>query len=112
MSVSKTRIPVPKDKTVETYGHSGIERRRGSRDMTAGTIKIVAWLLLLSIIVLSVVPPTFRPVTVLPHGIEHLTMFSVTGLAFGIAYACRYRHTIALVLFAVGFATGIELFQL
>ena len=80
--------------------------------MTAGTIKIVAWLLLLSIIVLSVVPPTFRPVTVLPHGIEHLTMFSVTGLAFGIAYACRYRHTIALVLFAVGFATGIELFQL
>jgi VanZ family protein len=77
-----------------------------------GTIKFVAWLLLLSIIVLSVVPPTSRPVTVLSHGIEHLAMFLVTGLALGIAYASRYRHTFALVLFAVGFAAGVELFQL
>ena len=76
------------------------------------TIKIVAWLLLLSIIVLSVVPPSFRPITVLPHSIEHLTMFSVTGLAFGSAYASRYRDTFALVLFAVDFAAGVELVQL
>jgi hypothetical protein len=77
--------------------------------MMTGPIKIVAWLLLLSIIVLSVVPPTFRPITVLPHGIEHLTMFSATGLAFGSVYAFRYRRTITLVSLAAGFAAGIEL---
>src|SRR5262245_18141484 len=80
--------------------------------MMTGTIKFVAWLLLLTIIVLSVVPPTSRPVTVLPHGFEHLAMFLVTGLALGSAYASSYRHTFALVLFAVSFAAGIELFQL
>jgi VanZ family protein len=87
---------------------SSCQRSKINDSMMTRMVQMVAWLLLLVIIVLSLVPPTFRPVTVLPNSIEHLTMFSVTGLAFGIAYACRYPHTIALVLFAA----VIELSQL
>src|SRR5262249_57987058 len=99
MSVSKTRIPVPKDKTVETYGHSGIERRRGSRDMTAGTIKIVAWLFLFSIILLSVGPPAFRALSVFAPRLWHLTKFFSPWAAFRNCLSVPDPHTIPPCLF-------------
>ena len=62
--------------------------------------QISAWFLATAIVVLSLVPPDFRPVTGVPHALEHFAIFAVTGLAFGLAYGPRYLIPIGLVIFA------------
>ena len=42
-----------------------------------------------AIVVLSVVPPTLRPETGLPHGIEHFVIYWGTGLAFALGYELK-----------------------
>ena len=49
--------------------------------------------LLIAIVVLSLVPAYDRPVTALPHSLEHLTIFFAAGLAFGIGYPQRHRFS-------------------
>jgi VanZ family protein len=71
--------------------------------------QVAAWLLLLAIVVLSVVPAQDRPVTPAPHYIEHLVIFLLTGLAFGLGYSRRY---LARILALVAFSAAIELIQL
>jgi len=71
--------------------------------------QIAAWLLLIAIVVLSVVPPTDRPVTPAPHNIEHLGIFLLTGLAFGLGYETRH---LAQAFGLVIFSAAIELIQL
>jgi VanZ family protein len=68
-----------------------------------------AWLLLLAIIVLSVVPPEDRPVTPAPRDIEHLGIFLLTGLAFGLGY--ERRHFVQALCLII-FSAAIELVQL
>ena len=70
--------------------------------------RIVAWLLLFTIVVLSVVPPADRPVTSAPHDIEHLAIFLLTGVAFGFGYANFWSQLCGLILFSA----AIELVQL
>jgi VanZ family protein len=73
------------------------------------TIQVVAWLLLLSIAMLSVVPPTHRPVTGTSQSFEHVSIF----LAAGTAFALGYRHRFWLLAGAlVAFSLAIELVQL
>jgi hypothetical protein len=43
-----------------------------------------AWLLALAIVVLSLVPPSYRPITEASHNIEHLAIF--LRFAFCVAY--------------------------
>jgi VanZ family protein len=63
----------------------------------------------LAIVVLSVVPPNHRPVTPAPHDVEHLVIFFVTGLAFGLGYESRpFLQIVGLA----AFSAGIELLQL
>jgi VanZ family protein len=71
--------------------------------------RVAAWFLLLAIVVLSVVPPAYRPVTPAPHGVEHLVIFFLTGLAFGLGYESR---PFPQVFELVAFSAGIELLQL
>jgi VanZ family protein len=71
--------------------------------------QIAAWLLLMVIVVLSVVPPTDRPITPAPHNIEHLGIFLFTGLAFGLGYETRH---LAQAFGLVIFSAAIELIQL
>jgi VanZ family protein len=74
-----------------------------------GIFRVAAWFLLLAIVVLSVVPPDYRPVTSAPHDVEHLVIFFLTGLAFGLGYASRrFLQIIGLA----AFSAGIELLQL
>lgn len=62
--------------------------------------QITAWLLALTIIFLSLVPPSLRPVTDLPHDLEHAAIFLLTGFAFGMGYPRRYLfQSIALATF-------------
>jgi VanZ family protein len=72
------------------------------------TIRAAAWLVLLAIVVLSLVPPWARPVTA-PQTVEHLTIFLLTGLAFGLGYPRRQFSEAVLLL---GFTGAIELAQL
>jgi VanZ family protein len=70
--------------------------------------RVAAWFLLLAIVVLSVVPPTYRPVTPAPYDVEHLVIFFVTGLAFGLGYASR---PVLQAIGLVALSAGIELLQ-
>jgi VanZ family protein len=71
--------------------------------------RIAAWVLALTITVLSIVPPNLRPDTALPHSIEHASIFLATGVAFGLGY--NPRNTIIGFLL-VAFSAGIEIIQL
>jgi VanZ family protein len=71
--------------------------------------RVVAWLLLLAIVVLSVVPPSTRPTTFVPHNFEHAVIFLTTGISFGTAYPGRER---LLSIGAIIFCAAIELAQL
>jgi VanZ family protein len=71
--------------------------------------QVAPWFLALTIVVLSVVPPDFRPVTGTPHVFEHLLIFLLTGFAFGSAYPHR---TLSQMCGLVLFSGAIELIQL
>ena len=54
-------------------------------------------------------PPTFRPITIFPHSIEHLGIFLPVGLAFGISGPTRFLFwLVALNLYVL----AVELLQL
>jgi VanZ family protein len=76
---------------------------------TAKLARIVAWTLTMAIIILSVVPPAWRPVTGAPHRLEHFIPYLATGLAFGLGYD-RKHNLLALLL--VLFCGSIEVVQL
>jgi VanZ family protein len=60
-----------------------------------------AWTLALAIVILSLVPPSYRPVMEASHSFEHLAIFLATGLAFGAGYPGRpFRIAVALVIFS------------
>lgn len=63
--------------------------------------RIAAWLCLLVIVALSLVSPSMRPVTWLPHNIEHVAIFAIAGCAMGLGYPHRATyHLVGLVIFA------------
>lgn len=71
--------------------------------------QIAAWFAALLIVLLSLAPPSLRPMTGLPHSLEHLLIFTVTSFSFVIGYPRRYFvHATGLV----AFAGAIELAQL
>jgi VanZ family protein len=71
--------------------------------------KASAWLLVVAITILSVVPSTSRPITPAAHELEHFLIYLATGLVFGIGYP-RSPWTLAIGL--VTFAGAIEFVQL
>jgi VanZ family protein len=64
--------------------------------------RAVAWALLISIVVMTVVPPSLRVVTGAPHNVEHAMIFLITGAAFGLGYELRLNvmYAAAVVLCA------------
>jgi VanZ family protein len=71
--------------------------------------RAAAWFMLAAIILFSVVPPELRPVTRIPHIVEHASIFLFDGLVFGIAYFAYLRWSI---ISAVVVCAGVELLQL
>ena len=65
--------------------------------------------LLIAIVVLSLVPAHDRPITALPHSLEHLTIFFAAGLALGTGYPQGQRFQFAALLV---FTAVIEMAQL
>ncbi|TMJ05582.1 MAG: VanZ family protein [Alphaproteobacteria bacterium] len=75
---------------------------------TRRLFQAIGWLCVLAVIALSLVSPALRPVTFLPHSLEHAAIFAVTGLALGLGYPGGLaRHAAMLVIFAA----AIELAQ-
>lgn len=68
-----------------------------------------AWAALGAIIVVTFVPPDLRPMSNLPHSLEHFAAFLVVGAAFAVGYP-RQKLTIAIA--AVPAAAILELLQL
>jgi len=69
-----------------------------------------ALMLLLSFVILalSVVPPSLRPITAVPHKLEHMAIFLVWGIAFGLCYRINLVYQI---MGALLFAGAIEIAQ-
>src|SRR3954469_21274379 len=57
--------------------------------MVVKIARIAAWLLVVAIVVMTLGPPTVRPVTGFGRSLEHLAAFALLGLAFGLAYPNR-----------------------
>ena len=74
----------------------------------SGVARAVAWIGILAIVVLSVVPAVDRPVTGGGQSFEHFTAFALVGGAFAIGYRLSLTR---LLLLAVLFCGGIELLQ-
>ena len=68
----------------------------------------MAWIGIVAIIILSVVPAADRPVTGAGQLLEHFTAFAIVGGAFAIGYRVSL---IPLMFLAVLFCAGIELLQ-
>ena len=72
------------------------------------SFQVVAWVLVFCIVSLSIVPADYRVSTDLPRSLEHLSIFLLTGLTFGLGYPYRYlAHSAALILLAA----ALELVQ-
>jgi hypothetical protein len=77
--------------------------------MTARRLfQAAGWLCVAAIVVLSLVAPSLRPVTVVPHPLEHAAIFAAAGLALGFGYPGRTAHHMAMMII---FAGAIELAQ-
>jgi VanZ family protein len=77
--------------------------------MIINFLRTVAWALLISIVAMTVVPPSLRVVTGAPHDAEHAMAFLITGAAFGLGYQLRLSVMCAA---AVVFSACLELVQL
>jgi VanZ family protein len=70
--------------------------------------QVTAWVCVVAIVALSLVSPALRPVTKLPHDLEHVAIFILTGFALGLGYPGRLVRNMALLVI---FAAVIELAQ-
>ena len=79
------------------------------RPMSRRLFRALTWMLIALILVLSVVPPSLRPVTGVRHSLEHFAIFALCGFCFGLGYSIRLS-TQAIGL--ATFATVVEALQL
>jgi VanZ family protein len=82
----------------------------GARSTKSDTTvaRALAWVGILAIIILSVVPAADRPVTGAGHLFEHLAAYALVAGVFAIGY---HRSLIWTLLLAFFFCCGIELLQ-
>src|SRR5262245_12270143 len=79
-----------------------------SRSAMLAVSRTVAWILVIGLIAISVVPAPLRPNTGVWHDFEHFCAFLLVGVVWYLAYA---HHLMLWLGSAVAFAGGIELIQ-
>jgi VanZ family protein len=72
-------------------------------------LRVFAWVLVMGLVVITVVPASERPVTGLQHGFEHFLAFGFVGFIFTLAYS---QKPIVLMLSAIVFTAVLELIQI
>jgi VanZ family protein len=71
--------------------------------------RLTAWTALAAIVLLTFVPPALRPVSAVPHVLEHFAVFLLVGGAFASGYP---RRQLAIAVAAVPMTAVLELLQL
>ncbi|MBJ6131454.1 VanZ family protein [Ochrobactrum sp. Q0168] len=71
-------------------------------------LRIVAWLVLVFILIVTVGPINLRPISGEPADVERFGAFFVVGTLFALAYP---RHWLSVLLLTVGCAGLFELLQ-
>jgi len=71
--------------------------------------QFAGWVCVIAIAALSLVTPSLRPVTILPHDLEHAAIFAITGFMLGLGYPNRTQFQMSALIV---FAGVIELAQL
>ena len=79
------------------------------RPFLLGAIQLAAWLAVTVLIVLTIVPPTMRPMSHLPSLLEHFASFFLAGILNYVGYPRRLVVSLAM---AIAFSAGIELLQI
>src|ERR1700716_1158332 len=75
--------------------------RHAERMTTRRLFQFAGWACVIAIAALSLVAPSLRPVTILPHDVEHAAIFGITGFTLGLGYPNRTQlHMSALIIFA------------
>lgn len=72
-------------------------------------VRSTAWITLIAILLLTLIPPTLRPVSPVPHVLEHFAIFVLVGSAFALGYPRRIFY---VVVMAPPCIAGLELLQL
>ena len=78
-------------------------------NFVAKMLKIAAWLVILGLVIITIVPATERPVTGLQHDLEHFLAFGFAGLLFALAYPHRL---LPMVLAAILYTLALEIIQI
>jgi VanZ family protein len=69
--------------------------------------RCIFWVLLSAIVLFSIVPPSERPVTRVPHAFEHVGIFLLLGVSFAAGYRVQWASIISLM----AFTAGVEIMQ-
>src|SRR6266849_4696875 len=75
--------------------------------MSTRLTRPIAWLYAAALVFLTLGSPRYRFETMLPHNVEHLVAFSISGLSFSIGYRSR---PLLVPLAGVGFVAALEVF--
>ena len=81
---------------------------RNNRELA---IRVIGWVLVLSVVVLSLVPGRFRPHVLPSNHEEHFIAYVVVGLFLGVSYPALRQRLILGILLAIG-AASLETAQL
>lgn len=71
--------------------------------------RFTAWVVLAAILLATFVPPALRPVTAVPHTLEHFVIFALVGGAFCVGYPER---VFGIAVTALPSIAVLELLQL
>ena len=72
------------------------------------TTRVIAWIIVIGLIMISLVPAPLRPGTGVSHNLEHFGSFLLAGIIWCLAYADRPVLWLGTMLV---FAGGVELLQ-
>jgi hypothetical protein len=72
-------------------------------------LRVLAWILIAGLVILTIVPASERPVTGVEHNYEHFLAFGLTGLVYALAYP---KRLVILLTQGVVFALALELLQI
>lgn len=75
---------------------------------TTNILRVLAWLLLLGLVVVTVAPIEFRPITPLPVQLERALALLLIGLVFALAYP---RHILLVTALVIGATALLEVAQ-
>jgi len=75
---------------------------------TSTLLRILAWLLLLGLVIVTIGPISLRPVTPLPTQLERALALLVIGFVFALAYP---RHIVIIAILVLGTTILLEFLQ-